>query len=211
LVEQRQSLVHRRFVPAAMQRKINLSTFLTRVRPSGTPGCFAILDARRRRPARATCARSRLRFSRALTVVLLLLMPLPNPAHSGTVRIPFRTVQSLIVVEGKVNGNPATFLLDTGANRTIVSAKIYGNVRFDLPRLPRREPGAGLVGYSLRRLADVELGEHIWTAQQVSVMDLDELQQMLHIEFDGLLGQDILRQFRSVRIDYRAHLIDFQE
>ena len=80
-----------------------------------------------------------------------------------------------------------------------------------LPHLPRREPGAGLVGYSLRRLADVELGEHVWNAQQVSVMDLDELQQMLHLEFDGLLGQDILRQFRSVRIDYRAHLIDLQE
>lgn len=138
-------------------------------------------------------------------------MPLPNPAHSGTVRIPFRTVQSLIVVVGKVNGNPATFLLDTGANRTIVSTKIYGNVRFDVQRMPRREPGAGLVGYSLRRSADVVLGEHVWLAQQVSVMDLDELKQMLHMDFDGLLGEDILRQFRSVRIDYRAHVLELQE
>jgi hypothetical protein len=143
--------------------------------------------------------------------LLLLLIPLPNPAHSGTVRIPFRSVQALIVVEGRVNGNRGTFLLDTGANRTIVSAKIYGNVRFDLQRMPRREPGAGLVGYSLRRSADVELGEHVWIAQQVSVMDLDELKQMLHMDFDGLLGQDILRQFRSVRIDYRAHVIELQE
>jgi hypothetical protein len=42
-------------------------------------------------------------------------------------------------------------------------------------------------------------------------MDLDELKQMLHMDFDGLLGQDFLRQFRSVRIDYRAHLIELQE
>jgi Aspartyl protease len=149
--------------------------------------------------------------SRALALLLLLLMPLPNPAHSGTVRIPFRTVQSLIVVEGKVNGNPATFLLDTGANRTIVSVKTYGNVRFKLQHMPPRDGGAGLIGYSLRHPADVVLGEHVWLAQQVSVMDLDELKQMLHMDFDGLLGEDILRQFRSVRIDYRAYVIELQE
>jgi Aspartyl protease len=106
---------------------------------------------------------------------------------------------------------PATFLLDTGANRTIVGTNVYGNVRFEPQRIPRREPGAGLVGYSLRRSADLELGEHVWIAQQVSVMNLDELTQMLHLDFDGLLGQDILRQFRSVRIDYRAHVIELQE
>jgi hypothetical protein len=156
--------------------------------------------AQRRRP-----------LARALTLFLFLLTPLPNPAHSGMARIPFRTVQSLIVIEGKVNGNAATFLLDTGANRTIVSAKIYGSGRFNLQRMPRRNGGAGFAGYSLRRPADVELAENIWTAQEVSVMDLDELKQMLHMDFDGLLGQDFLRQFRSVRIDYRAHMIELQE
>ncbi len=156
-------------------------------------------------------AQSRRSLARALTLLMLLLMPLPNPAHSGIVRIHFRTVQSLIVFEGKVNGNPATFLLDTGANRTIISAKIYSNARFDLQRMPPRHGGAGFNGYSLRRSADVELADKLWTAQQVSVMDLDELKQMLHMDFDGLLGQDFLRQFRSVRIDYRAHVIELQE
>jgi hypothetical protein len=144
-------------------------------------------------------------------LLLLLLIPLPNPAHSGIARIPFRTVQSLIIVEGKVNGNAATLLLDTGANRTIVSARIFGNGRFNLQRMPRRNGGVGFAGYSLRRPADLELAQNIWTAQEVSVMDLDELKQMLHMEFDGLLGQDFLRQFRSVRIDYRAHIIELQE
>ena len=120
-------------------------------------------------------------------------------------------MQSLIVVQGKVNGNAAVLLLDTGANRTIVSTEIYGNARFDLQRTPRRQGGAGFAGYSLRRAADVELGENMWTAQQVSVMDLNELRQMLHMDFDGLLGQDFLRQFRSVRIDYRTHVIELQQ
>jgi hypothetical protein len=161
--------------------------------------------------SRTVRAQRRRPLARVLTLFLLLLIPLTNPAHSGTVKIPFRTVQSLIVVEGKVNGNPAILLLDTGANRTIISARSYGNARFDLQRAPRRNGGAGFNGYSLRRLADVELAENVWTAQQVSVMDLDELKQMLRMDFDGLLGQDFLRQFRSVRIDYRAHIIELQE
>ena len=152
-----------------------------------------------------------LALSRPLALLLLLLTPAPNPAHSSTVRIPFRTVQSLIVVQGKVNGKLATFVLDTGANRTIVSTEIYGNARFELQRMPHRQGAAGFAGYSLRRPADLGLGENVWIAQQVSVMDLHELKQMLHMDFDGLLGQDFLRQFRSVRIDYRAHVIELQE
>ena len=179
---------------------------------STTSGCRAILVA--------SCevtgcvplrARRRLPLSRALVLIFLTLTPVPNPAHSGTVKIPFRTVQSLIVVEGKVNGSAATFVLDTGANRTIVSTEIYGDARFNLQRMPHHQGAAGFAGYSLRRSADVGLGDNIWPAQQVSVMDLDELKQMLHMNFDGLLGQEFLRQFRSVRIDFRAHVIELQE
>jgi Aspartyl protease len=189
-----------------------LNTFHHRAFYPAASGRRAILDASGRVSG---CVRRRaqslLALSRALTLLLLLLTPVPNPAHSGAVRIPFRTVQSLIVVQGKVNGNVAILVLDTGANRTIVSTEIYRNARFDLQRMPRRQGGAGFAGYSLRRAADVELGENMWTAQQVSVMDLAELKQMLHMDFDGLLGQDFLRQFRSVRIDYYAHVIELQQ
>jgi aspartyl protease len=189
-----------------------LNTFHHRALRPATSGRPSILDASREVSACVPLrARRPLVLSRALALLLLLLMPVPNPAHSGTVRIPFRTVQSLIVVLGKVNGNAATFVLDTGANRTIVSTKIYGDARFELQRMPHRQGPAGFSGYSLRRPADLGLGENVWMAQQVSVMDLDELKQMLHMDFDGLLGQDFLRQFRSVRIDYRAHLIELQE
>jgi hypothetical protein len=77
--------------------------------------------------------------------------------------------------------------------------------------MPHRQGAAGFAGYSLRRPADLGLGENVWIAQQVSVMDLNELKQMLHMDFDGLLGQDFLSQFRSVRIDYRGHIIELQE
>jgi hypothetical protein len=209
-------LVQNHWLPGRLRRhlhgKLNLNTFSHRAALPAIPRNRAILDAMRQKSASQPVLVQRCRpLFLALTLLFLLLIPLPNPAHSGTARIPFRTVQSLIVVEGKVNGNAATFLLDTGANRTIVSAKIYANARFDLQRMPPRRGGAGFSGYSLRRSADVELAENIWTAQQVSVMDLDELKQMLHMDFDALLGQDFLRKFRSVRIDYGAHVIELQE
>ena len=37
-----------------------------------------------------------------------------------------------------------------------------------------------------------------------------ELGQHFGIHFDGLPGQDILNQFRSVRIDYETHTIDLE-
>lgn len=43
----------------------------------------------------------------------------------------------------------------------------------------------------------------LWAAQPVSVMNLEDLKQELGVNFDGLLGEDLLREFRSVRINYK--------
>jgi hypothetical protein len=148
---------------------------------------------------------------RVLVLLLFLMTPLPNRARPATLKVPFRTVQTMILVEGKVNGNRATFLLDTGANRTIISAKTYGNDKLAIPQYPRRPNGVGMTGYSVRRPADLILGERVWLSHPVSVMDLEELKGVLKLEFDGLLGQDILRQFRTVRIDYHTHVLEMEE
>jgi hypothetical protein len=169
----------------------------------------AILDARRSNHRIATAGTSSVR--RVLVLLLLLLTPLPNRARPSSLKVPFSTTQEMILVKGKVNGNPATFLLDTGANRTIISARIYGKALLPIPRWPRKPDSLGLKGYSVRRPADLILGEHVWIGQTVSVMDLDELKGMLNLDFDGLIGQDILRQFRSVRIDYRTHVIEMEK
>jgi predicted aspartyl protease len=138
-------------------------------------------------------------------------MPLPNRARPRGLRVPFRTVQSMILVEGQVNGNHVTFLLDTGSNNTIVSTKTYGDVQFELHRIQRSRNGPGMAGESVRLPVELGLANRIWVGQRVSVMNLDDLKRILGLSFDGLLGQDILRQFRSVRIDYHAHVIELEE
>jgi predicted aspartyl protease len=144
-------------------------------------------------------------------LVLFLFTPLPNSARPDTLQLPFRTVRSMILVQGKVNGRPVVFLLDIGATRTIVSAKSYGNLAFRLHSVERTSQGPGIAGDSVALPIHLELGTHIWAGQRVAVMNLDGLNLLLGTPFDGLLGQDVLREFRSVRIDYRTHTVELEE
>jgi hypothetical protein len=147
-----------------------------------------------------------------LLFVPLALAPAPGSAHPPVIRVPFRSVDSMILVEGKVNGDPVTLLLDTGSVGTIVSARRYRVMSFPLHTIQRNAQGPGVNGESVSVRLDLELGNHRWARQRVSIMNLDELSNILGIQhLDGLLGQDILREFRSIRIDYHAHVIEFEE
>ena len=130
-------------------------------------------------------------------------------AHEGTVLLPFRSTHSLILVDAKVNGNPATLLLDTGANNTIINARIYGNVQ--APAVELTSKGPSIVVNALRLRVDLEIADRFLFSQPLSVMNLGDLPQRVGAQFDGLLGQDILRQFHSVRINYRAHVIELEK
>ena len=154
---------------------------------------------------------ARRRSLRAVVLLALLFVPAPGPAHSRVSRLAFRTKDSMILVGGSVNGKPVVFLLDTGADKTIISVKSYGNVQFKLQSAQRRSNGPGMVGESVRLPVDLTLANRLWMGQRVAIMDLEELQKALGITFDGLLGEDILREFRSVRIDYRTHVIELEE
>jgi hypothetical protein len=150
------------------------------------------------------------RVFRTLLFLLLLLAPMPNRANPDAVRVPFRTVQSMILVEGKIGEKHATFLLDTGSNRTVVDVRSYGGVQFLLRRAQRKRDAAGVIGESIHLPVDLTLANHMWAGQRVALMNLDELQAGLGVQFDGLLGQDILREFRTVRIDYNAQVIELE-
>ena len=117
----------------------------------------------------------------------------------------------MILVQAKVNGKPVTFLLDTGATRTIVSAKAYGYVGYRLRLAQRIGQQPGFVGEGISMPVNLELERHTWLGRRVSIMNFDGLNGDLGADFDGLLGEDVLREFRSVHIDYRNHQIEFEQ
>ena len=68
-------------------------------------------------------------------LVLLLAMggcgvgPIPCFAQqtAKTYRLPFHTVNSLILLDGKINGRPGVFLLDTGAGPNYATYEAIGS------------------------------------------------------------------------------------
>jgi predicted aspartyl protease len=147
---------------------------------------------------------------RLIVLALLLLLPLPNRAHTEVIRLPFRTAQSMILVQAKVDGRPVTLLLDTGATRTIVSIRSYGSLGYQL-HATHRLGRPGFVGESVTVPVNLELDRHTWLQRRVAVMNFDGLSAILGVDFDGLLGEDVLREFHSIRIDYRNHVIELED
>ena len=54
----------------------------------------------------------------------LLLCPLAHAQEPKSFVVPFRLSNSMILLEGKINGKISTFLLDTGANTSIVDYRL---------------------------------------------------------------------------------------
>ena len=148
---------------------------------------------------------------RVLVLALLCLTPSVNSARSEVVIIPFRSAESMILVEARVNDNRVSLLLDTGANNTIVSPRAYGDLQFHLHSIHKNDEGPGLKGDAVRLRANLALANRTWNSQPVYVMNVDELTRRFGAPVDGLLGQDLLREFHSVRINYKAHVIEFEQ
>ena len=143
-----------------------------------------------------------------MMLVFLLLAPLPALAQRRIVTVPFRSVDSFILVDAKIDGTPVRLLVDTGANKTILNAKSFCKTEMNVTRPVNR--GAGIVGNALRLRVDLEIAHEFMFSRRVSVMNLEELSRRFGIQFDGLLGQDILNQFRSVRIDYKKRVLELE-
>jgi len=145
----------------------------------------------------------------AALLVMLFLTQAAAQAKPRVVELPYHSVDSYLLVEVKIDGTPVRLLVDTGANRTIVNARSFCRTELNVSQPANRGPG--IVGRALRLRVDLELTHEVKFSQPISVMNLEELSKSLRIDFDGLLGQDILNRFRSVRIDYKRHVIELEE
>jgi clan AA aspartic protease (TIGR02281 family) len=110
-------------------------------------------------------------------------------------RVPFLTRRHLYAVHATVNRNfELALIVDSGAERMIISQPAAARLGLDLNRPLRLEPLAG-VGRTrpmpVVRLDRVQVGSSSVDNLIASVYDLPPLFQA-----DGLLGLDFLRRFR---------------
>jgi hypothetical protein len=132
--------------------------------------------------------------------------PLPYPASKTAHR---RTVVPIersphfgaILVNVHVNGKPAVLILDTGSNTTILSPEISGLNPAHLPHADPPRKGTGFVGDGRWGKATLTIGTTVWKDKRVLVVDTKDLSRAVQRKIDGILGQDILDEFKYVEIN----------
>jgi hypothetical protein len=132
------------------------------------------------------------------------LLALAIPMHAVELAFDLEPRFGAMFVQVQVNGRTATFLVDTGAASTYVQADLAG-INPRLLQTSRFKPNGGFEAYTVRKVADVSLGHGRWRrSMQVGACDLAELSSRYGRRVDGILGQDVLRRFRRVTIDFGA-------
>jgi hypothetical protein len=125
------------------------------------------------------------------------------------VELPFETdsAHSAILVRGLVNGKSVLMVLDTGASSTILARELVSAGPPVLAPSAFSGDGPGLRARGRYTEATVELGGRIWKNRSVVAMSMAAVSQAFGRRIDGLLGQDLLREFSRVTIDFRSRTI----
>jgi len=98
----------------------------------------------------------------------------------------------MILLDGQVNGKPVVLVLDTGAVRTQV----------DKRAMMRQEDFAVLY---------IDLRIDLFRQRDCRILARDLRPILKGIPADGILGEDWLRSFRAVRIDYKVGVVEFEK
>ena len=143
----------------------------------------------------------------------LFCFAMAQVARSSVVEIPFETSprRSLILIEVRINDHARTFVLDTGSTWTLVNRGIIAVTDIEIRKSMFRNGGSGVVFQGKAISAAVGIGTQTWSDCTVLATDLDLLTETYGRSIDGVLGQDILRRFDTVLIDYAHKKITLSE
>ena len=96
-----------------------------------------------------------------------------------------------LYIEAKLNGKPATLLLDTGSTVSLCDWKLCG-------KAPKTTPS-------------LELGSwHSDSSEDIRPKDLSSISQQMGIKLDGVLGLLTMAHFRRVTVDFQQHNLELE-
>ena len=133
---------------------------------------------------------------------------------SRVTSVTIQTVHRKILVPVVLNGNQtATFLLDTGANITVMTSTLANRLGaerpVDGPKVRLRMASGQDVEMSVIRLKSIGVGSARLENFVVALYDLPTLPASPPITVDGLLGNDFVGQF-MMTVDPRAGTLTLQ-
>jgi hypothetical protein len=158
--------------------------------------------------------------TRNLTVLLLLTLIVGLSSNtlaaedllkgSTGVRLISDKGTGTILVDASVNGQPVVMILDTGASHSMFDASVFGLSEVQLQAARMKGRGLGLDADVVWRTADFEIGDEAWKQHPIEVADLHLLSKIYGRKIGGIVGQDVLRSFVSVQINYKGQCVMFQ-
>jgi hypothetical protein len=140
-------------------------------------------------------------------------MELTSKGRSGApaMEVPFSIAANHIFIDGSINGMATSLMLDTGARASIAFESTAREAELHIVDSEVREL-RGLDGQPIHtRLGTAEtlaLGEHSFPAVDFYVADLAGLAHMgLTQDTGGVIGNDFLRQFSRIEVDFNRKMI----
>jgi len=125
-----------------------------------------------------------------------------TPRCRSILPIEHDAVFGVTLVSVQVNGKLALLILDTGCSTTILSPEASG---LDPVKLQRADPpkrGTGFVRDGRWGEVTLVTGTRIWKDHRILVADMKSITDAMHRKIDGILGQDILDEFKYIEIDF---------
>jgi hypothetical protein len=107
-----------------------------------------------------------------------------------------------ILASVRVNGKPVVLILDTGSSATILSPEASGLDPINLRRADPPKKGTGFAGDGRWGEVTLVTGSIIWKNHRILVEEMKSITDAMHRKIDGILGQDILGQFKHLEIDF---------
>ncbi len=131
-----------------------------------------------------------MRISSAITTLLLFTVPAANTARAGNT--PFDLLEDgSIVVPVTIGGTgPYRFVIDTGSSRTVISTRLWKELRLPVVAKTRMVTPAGSEDAYVVRLGGLAIDARPQVTVSAAVMPADRYAAGQQV--DGLIGQDVL-------------------
>jgi hypothetical protein len=125
--------------------------------------------------------------------------------------IPFNFENDHLMVQGRVNGGkPLWFMLDTGAEATIVNKARLAELGLQPFGASSISGGGNSTDFAFADVSRLEIGGVTLLNQRDGVIDLSGLERIYGMPMGGLLGYDFYSRF-IVRVSYDTKTIDLLE
>lgn len=124
--------------------------------------------------------------------------------------VKFQYSQSLIFIPVRVNNLNLLFLLNTGANTSVIDKRIADKLQ--LPVVRDKDTVIGTAGkqpVELVKIRSLTIGKSVMQDLVVSKRNIGDFLHLNGQKIDGILGTDVLKNY-ALTIDYQTQKIAFQ-